>query len=160
MCDFNISILNLNGARTDFKRATLFKCVDIKHIDIVETHSCPKKESDWRRAFNGELILSHRSSLSRVVGILFARRCLPVFFTIDEVISSVLLKVKAVSENVKLALLNVYAPTNPVERIAFSSILSNCRVTEFIISQAGPLLLFLTPFKSFQDVIYQSCGFC
>lgn len=25
MCDFNISTLNLNGARTDFKRAALFK---------------------------------------------------------------------------------------------------------------------------------------
>lgn len=47
MCDFNISTLNLNGARTDFKRAALFKLMDIKHIDIIlveESHSCHDNE--------------------------------------------------------------------------------------------------------------------
>lgn len=46
--------LNLNGARIDFERTTLFKLMDIKHIDIMlvqETYSCPNTESEWRRSF-------------------------------------------------------------------------------------------------------------
>lgn len=57
-----------------------------------------------------------------MVGILFARRFLPISFTIP----AVLLKVKAVFENMKLVFLNVNAATNPVERIVFLNILSYC----------------------------------
>lgn len=67
MCDFNISTLNLNGARTDFKRAALFKWMDIKYIDVMiveETHRCRNNESEWRKVFNRQPILSDRSSLS------------------------------------------------------------------------------------------------
>ena len=42
MCDFNIGILNLNGARADFKRAALFKLMELKRLDVMflqETHS-------------------------------------------------------------------------------------------------------------------------
>ena len=35
MCDFNISTLNLNGARSDFKQAALFKLMETKRIDVV-----------------------------------------------------------------------------------------------------------------------------
>lgn len=67
MYDFNISTLNLNGARTDFKRAAIFKLMDIKYIGVMiveETHSCHNNESEWRKVFNRQPILSHRSSLS------------------------------------------------------------------------------------------------
>lgn len=42
MCDFNISTLNLNGTRSDFKQAALFKLMETKRIDVMfdqETHS-------------------------------------------------------------------------------------------------------------------------
>ena len=122
MCDFNISTLNLNGARSDLKRAALFKLMETKRIDVMfvqETHSTVDNESDWKRAFKGEVVLSHRSSLSGGVGILFAQSFLPFSFTVDEVVPGVLLKVKAVFENVKLVFLNVYTPTNAVDRVAF-----------------------------------------
>ena len=83
MCDFNISTLNLNGARADFKRAALFKLMETKKIDIIfvqETHSSLDNESDWKRAFNGEVVLSHKSSLSGGVGILFAQSFFTLFF--------------------------------------------------------------------------------
>lgn len=63
---FNVSTLNLNAAKSDFKRAAVYKLMDIKHIDIMlvqEFHSCSKIKSEWRSAFSGEAILSHRSSL-------------------------------------------------------------------------------------------------
>ena len=53
------------------------------------------------------------------MGILFAQSFLPFSFTVDEVVPGVLLKVKAVFENVKLVFLNVYTPTNAVDRVAF-----------------------------------------
>ena len=115
MCDFNLSILNLNGARADFKRAALFKLMEIKRIDVMfvqETHSTADNECEWRQAFNGEVILSHKSSCSGGVGILFSRSFLPGSFVTEEIIPGVLLKVKAIFENIKLVFLNVYAPLN------------------------------------------------
>lgn len=32
---FNVSTLNLNAAKSDFKRAAVFKLMDIKHLDIM-----------------------------------------------------------------------------------------------------------------------------
>ena len=125
MCDFNISTLNLNGARSDFKQAALFKLMETKRIDVVfvqETHSTTDNESDWKRAFKGEVVLSYRSSLSGGVGILFAQSFLHFSFTVDEVIPGVLLKVKAAF----VFVLNVYTPTNAVDRVAFLNSLSDC----------------------------------
>ena len=51
---------------------------------------------------------------------------LPFSFTVHEIIPGVLLKVKAVFENVKCVFLNVYAPTNAVERTAFLNFLNDC----------------------------------
>lgn len=124
MCQSGVS-----GARSDFKRAALFKLMETKRIYVMfvqETHSTVDNESDWKRAFKGEVVLSHRSSLSGGVGILFAQSFLPFSFTVDEVVPGVLLKVKAVFENVKLVFLNVYTPTNAVDRVAFLNILSDC----------------------------------
>ena len=83
MCDFNIRILNLNGARADFKRAALFKLMEIRKLDVMflqETHSTTDIECDWRRAFNGEVILSHKSSLSGGVGGLICQEFFTSFF--------------------------------------------------------------------------------
>lgn len=127
MCDFNISILNLNGARADFKRAALFKLMEMKRINIMlvqETHSMEDMEADWKRAFNGEVVSSHKSSPSGGVGVLFSKNFLPLKYEVEEIIPGVLLKVKATYENVVLVFLNVYAPTNGVERMLFLNTLS------------------------------------
>ena len=79
-CDFKIGTLNLNGARDDSKRAAFFKLMELKKIDIMllqETHSTVDNESEWRRGCNGEVILSHKSSCSGGVGIVFSRSFLP-----------------------------------------------------------------------------------
>ena len=118
MCDFNISTLNLNGARSDFKQATLFKLMETKQIDVMFVQDTDSTtDNDQKGAFKGEVVLSHRSSLSGGVGILFAQSFLPFSFTDDEVIPGVLLKVKAVFENIKLVFLNVYTTTNAMDRM-------------------------------------------
>ena len=67
--------------------------METKRIDVMfvqETHSTVDNESDWKRAFKGEVVLSHRSSLSGGVGILFAQSFLPFSFTVDEVVPGVI----------------------------------------------------------------------
>lgn len=122
MCDFKMGILNMNGARADFKRAALFKLVELKRLNIVflqETHSTDDIASDWKRSFNGKVILSPRSSARVGIGILFPQNFLPASFKVDKMIARFLLKVVAFCERVKLVFLNFYAPTRELERVAF-----------------------------------------
>jgi len=58
LCDFNLGSLDVNGARADFKRATLFKLMEIKKTKIMfvqETLSTADNESEWRQALNREV---------------------------------------------------------------------------------------------------------
>ena len=61
---------------------------------------------------------------------------MPVSFNSEEIIPGVLLKVKATFENVQVVFLNVYAPTNGLERMAFLNILNdtvkNCDDNDFM----------------------------
>ena len=108
--------------------------METNRIDVMfvqETHNTTDNESDWKRAFKGEVVLSLNYSLSGGVGILFVQSYLPFSFTVSFtllllMIPGVLLKVKAVFENVKLVFLNVYTPTNAADRVAFLNILSDC----------------------------------
>lgn len=116
LCDFKMGILNLNGARADFKRAALFKLVELKRLNIVFLQ---ETRSDWKRSFNGKVILSPRSSVRGGIVILFPENFLPASFKVDKMIARFLLKVVAFCERVKLVFLNFYAPTRELERVAF-----------------------------------------
>ena len=76
MGDFKIGSLNINGARSDIKRASIFRLMDLKKLDILflqETHSDIENENDWKKEWPGEVILSHNVSNSGGVGVLFSR---------------------------------------------------------------------------------------
>ena len=67
LSESKISSLNINGARNDMKRASLFKLMELKHLDVIfvqETHSNSKNEHDRRREWLGEVILCHKTSNS------------------------------------------------------------------------------------------------
>lgn len=139
MCDFKIGTLNINGARDDSKRAAFFKLMELKKIDVVllqETHSTEENENDWKRGYNGEVILSHKSSCSGGVGIVFSRSFLPFSYEVEEIIKGCLLKVKAQYENITVVFINIYAPTNRMNRLAVLDILSdtikNCSSEEHL----------------------------
>lgn len=64
MSDFRVSTLNINGARDMRKRASLFELIKLKIINVMlvqETHSDTLDETDWRREWDGEVVLSHLS---------------------------------------------------------------------------------------------------
>lgn len=113
MAEFKISSLNLNGARDAKKRNYFYELVKLKNIDtsfIQETHSCKENEIDWQREWDGTVIMSHKSSTSAGVAILFSRSFAPLSYEVDEVIAGRLIKVTAKYERKTIILINVYAP--------------------------------------------------
>lgn len=127
MRDFKIGTLNLNGARDGQKRMCLFEFIKQKHIDVAfvqESHSDLNNEVDWKKEWDGEICLSHMSSNSGGVAILFSKKSLPISCDIEEIVKGRCLKVKANFENTTMTFLNIYAPTKGDERIAFFDTIS------------------------------------
>lgn len=75
----------MNGARQGLKRAELYETMRQKNIDIVflqETHSDLLNSADWAREFKGQALLSHNTTSSGGVAILFSSSCAPVCFQV------------------------------------------------------------------------------
>lgn len=89
MNTFNIATLNLNGARGSQKRAGLFELVKQRKIDVLlaqETHSDAFNAIEWEKEWNGLAILSHNTTLSGGVAILFSHSFIPHSYTVEEVL--------------------------------------------------------------------------
>lgn len=58
ICDKRLGSFNLNGARDDVKRASLFSLINAKRLNVIflqETHSTPDNEAEWKRELRGEV---------------------------------------------------------------------------------------------------------
>ena len=140
MCTLNIGTLNLNGARDITKRASLFSLMGMKNLNVTfvqETHSTEGMAAEWRREWAGEVFLSHKSSMSGGVGILFHKNFNPSNIVVEEVIAGRILKVKAEFGKVRMLFINIYAPTVGSERLEFYELLSDvikqCHSDELLI---------------------------
>lgn len=137
MGEINIASLNINEAR-EGKKIHLF--VKQKKIDVLfvqETHSDELNACDWAREFDGMSILSHLSSTSGGVAILFSKGFIPCTYQVQEIIKGRLLKIRAQFENCFFVFISVYAPTRAVERMCFldtlSDVLANCSTEDVLI---------------------------
>lgn len=122
MSEVRLATLNVNGARDIRKRAMLNEVMKQKNLDVIllqETHSAVKNAADWAREFEGTSVLSHHTSTSAGVAVLFAKSFSPVSYVVDEIIKGRLLKVRACFENSVFVFICVYAPTAAVERMVF-----------------------------------------
>lgn len=81
---------------------------------VQETHSNTDNEILWKKELNEDVILSHKFSCSRRVGIVFSKSFLPSWYEMEEIIKGCLLKVKSQCKNVKLFFVNIYVPMNSV----------------------------------------------
>lgn len=102
MTNINMGSLNINGARSDVKRASLYKLIDFKKLDVVfiqETHSDDENERDWKKEWPGQVFLSHKSFNSAGVGVLFNKAFNPHSVEVQDVLSGHILKVRAQFEN-------------------------------------------------------------
>ena len=65
MSDFKVCTLNVNGARDVGKRACVYELLQIKKVNVAmlqETHGDTLNGTDWRREWDGEVVLSGLSS--------------------------------------------------------------------------------------------------
>ncbi|KAL7833192.1 hypothetical protein SRHO_G00302100 [Serrasalmus rhombeus] len=88
MDKFKVATLNVNGARDANKRAQLFELH--KHIDVMfvqETHSDERNAVDWVREYDGRAFLSHRSSVSGGVALLFAKSWAPQSVEVENIMA-------------------------------------------------------------------------
>lgn len=110
MSSFRIVSLNLNGERDIKKRAMCFdllktKCVDIAFVQ--EMHSNHDNEVEGKREWDGNIVLTHKSTASAGVEILFSKSFLTKSFDLEEVVKGRLIKVVARYEKSTVILLNV-----------------------------------------------------
>lgn len=129
MGEIHLGSLNVNGARDCKKRAQIYETLRCKSIDVLfvqETHSDALNAADWAKEFDGLPILSHFTSLSAGVGVLFSRNFIPYSYTAEEIIKGRLLKIRASFENSTFTFICVYAPTAALERIVFFKYFRYC----------------------------------
>ncbi|KAF7690005.1 hypothetical protein HF521_011809, partial [Silurus meridionalis] len=90
---------------------------------LQETHSDSRNLPDWTQEWPGLSCLSHNTSTSGGVAILFSKNFTPVTYDTEELVKGRLLKVRAHFENHVFIFICVYAPTSPVERLNFLDVL-------------------------------------
>ncbi len=87
--------------------------------------------------FDGLSILSHLSSTSGGVAILFSKGFIPCSYQVEEIIKGRLLKIRAQFENRFFVFISVYVPNRAVERMCFldtlSNVLVNCSTEDVLI---------------------------
>lgn len=97
MSYFRVSTLNLNGARDMRNRVSVYELMKLKHMNVLmvqETHSDCLNETDWKRDWEGEVILSHLNRASGGVAV-FSKDFLPESDDFQEVVKGRLMVVKA-----------------------------------------------------------------
>jgi len=140
MREINFASLNVNGAREFKKRAQVFELMKYKKFDVFfvqETHTDVSNAIDWVKEFDGLVILSHHTSLSGGVAVLFSKDFTPYSFSVEEKIKGRLLKIKIVFENSYFVFVCVYTPTMALERMIFlntlEEALNECNNDEFTV---------------------------
>lgn len=102
--------------------------MELKNLDVMfvqETNSDVVYESEWKKQWPGEVILSHEASNSGGVGVLFSKGFRLCSFEVEEIMSGHILKIKVQYEHTKLIFVNVYAPILAGDRMRFLDVLSD-----------------------------------
>nr|BAC82605.1 pol-like protein [Tetraodon nigroviridis] len=140
MESFRVGTLNVNGARVAEKRALVFDTARRKRVEVLflqETYSDEHNQADWAKEWEGQVVLSHLSTASGGVGLLFLRSFTPTSVEVEHVVKGRCLLVTACFNERTVVFINVYAPTNGTERKSFlekvSARLNRCGPEDFLI---------------------------
>lgn len=140
MGEVRVASLNVNGARERSKRFAVFETIRQNKFDVFfmqETHSDTSNVADWAQGFDGLSILSHGTSNSGGVAILFSKPFIPITHQVDEIIKGRLLKVRAQFENHFFVFICIYAPTMATDRMLFlntmGNVIGNCCPNDIVI---------------------------
>jgi len=114
--------LNINGCRDAVKRFRLFDYIMMKRGSIVflqETHTDLNNQVQWQSDWKGQVILSHGSSVSAGVAILFGPEYKEHPVSVFELVPGRMLRVDITVLGLNFSLFNVYAPNIGSDRILF-----------------------------------------
>lgn len=135
-----IASLNINGGRDGGKRALVYELMRQKAADVFflqETHSDLQNATDWCKEWDGLTFLSHYTSSSAGVAVMFSRTFVPQSHSVQEIIRGRLLKIRATFENNVFVFICVYAPTSGGDRVAFlkrlSTVIRDCSPSDFVL---------------------------
>ena len=126
MQGLKVGSLNINGGRDQRKRALVKEVFQQKKLDVIllqETHSDQDNEVDWGLWWEGSYILSHGTNFSGGVAILFAPGMDVNILSSNELVKGRALAVKTQIEGLELTFINVYAPNQGSDRLAFFGLL-------------------------------------
>ena len=80
-------------------------------VFVQETHSDSASEGDWKRAWPGEVLLSHKRCNNAGVGIVFSRAFPPRSVDVLDITSGHILRVNALYESVEVVLFFCLCPS-------------------------------------------------
>ena len=113
--------LNVNGCRDSFKRYNVFEFLKSNFPGnfylLQETHSLPSEESRWELVWRGMGLFSHGSTNSAGVAILFAPKSNVSVLSQCELMPGHLLHAHVKINDYPIHIVNVYAPSNGLERM-------------------------------------------
>ena len=128
MHKLRVGSLNINGGRDRHKRALVSEVASQKGIDVLflqETHTNQVDEVEWGLWWEGTYALSHGSTSSAGVAIMFRASAKAVILSTVEVVKGRLLIVKAEIKGVVLCFINLYGPNQGSERVGIFNLLNN-----------------------------------
>lgn len=126
MQSLKIGSLNINGGRDKNKRALISEVSNLKRVDVLllqETHTIASDEADWSLWWGGSCFLSHGTNVSAGVAVLFKSTVNVTILSNIEIVKGRLQIVRARINNSTFCFVNIYAPNQGTERLAFFSLL-------------------------------------
>ena len=114
--------LNVRGLNSSRKRRQVFRWLHQQQSDIIflqETYSSAETIKRWETEWGGKIISSHGSTHSRGVMILFKPRLDVGFEKITTDSYGRFIIAEAIIDGTKIVLVNIYAPNDSKQQIAF-----------------------------------------
>ena len=123
--ELNIISLNINGGRSTFRKVQILQAIEKAKADILlqETHAMNTQVADWAKLFKGRWWLSGFPPPRASVAICLSHRLCAHQVSFKEIYKGHLISVEFLYNTQKLVILNVYAPSDPMERKIFFSTL-------------------------------------
>lgn len=138
MSGIHVASLNINRARQYDKKSKLYEQKRVDVVMLQEMHSDASNAADWVTEWDWLVSLSHNSSLSGVVALLFARNFIPSSYTVEEVLNGRLLKVRAFHENVGFVFIRVHAHQSSGEIVVLR--FASCSAADILISMLNGMI--------------------
>jgi len=119
---FSIASLNINGGRSSIRKAEVKQFVETNHIDVLllqETRCSSSCASEWQRIMRGKWFFSSLEHPRAGVAVYIQPSFCSPSVVFNEIIKGYLISLTFTHNGFKHTVLNVYAPSDSTERLAF-----------------------------------------